>query len=87
VRAAAFDYWVIGIGLLVGLVARFVVPGRRPMNVFLALALGAAGAYGGVLVAEHYGFFRHGQSVGYVTALAGAVAVMVVFVALFRRQG
>jgi uncharacterized membrane protein YeaQ/YmgE (transglycosylase-associated protein family) len=49
--------------------------------------VGAAGAYGGVLVAEHYGFFRHGQVVGYVTALAGAVAVMVVFVALFRRQG
>jgi uncharacterized membrane protein YeaQ/YmgE (transglycosylase-associated protein family) len=84
-RATNFDYWILGIGLVVGLVARFVVPGRRPLNVILALALGAGGAWGSVIAAERYGLFKHGDRAGLVIAVAGAVAVIAVFVALFRR--
>jgi uncharacterized membrane protein YeaQ/YmgE (transglycosylase-associated protein family) len=86
VQWTSFDYGVLAIGLVIGLVARLVVPGRRPVNLFLALALGAAGAWGGMYTGERFGFFKHGQSIGYVTAAAGALAVLVVFVALFRRQ-
>jgi uncharacterized membrane protein YeaQ/YmgE (transglycosylase-associated protein family) len=84
-RATNFDYWVLGIGLVVGLVARFVVPGRRPLNIVLALALGAAGAWGAVAAATRFALFKPGEHAGLVVAAAGAVALIAVFVALFRR--
>jgi uncharacterized membrane protein YeaQ/YmgE (transglycosylase-associated protein family) len=53
-----YDYTVVAIGLVAGLVARFVVPGRRPLNVLLAMILGAGGAYGAVYAARYYKFIR-----------------------------
>ncbi len=81
-----FDHTVVAIGLAVGLLARFVVPGRRPLNIFLALALGAGGAYGSILLAERFGLARHGERAEYVVAVAGAAILLILFVALFRRQ-
>lgn len=81
-----FVQTVVAIGLAVGLVARFVVPGRRPMNIVLALALGAGGAYGAIVLAERLGLTRHGERAEYVVAAAGAAILLVLFVAIFRRQ-
>jgi len=81
-----FEQTVVAIGLAIGLVARFVVPGRRPMNILLALALGAGGAYGGIVLAERFGLARHGDRSEYVIAAAGAAILLVLFVALFRKQ-
>lgn len=82
-----YDYWVVAIGLAIGLAARFVVPGRRPMNILVALLLGAAGAYGGVLAAQKYDLVKPGDIGGFIVAAAGAVVLLILFVALFRRQG
>lgn len=80
-----YDYWVVAIGLAVGLIARFVVPGRRPLNLLVALGLGAVGAYGGVYAAQRYALVKAGDTGGLILAAAGAVALLMVFVALFRR--
>ncbi len=81
-----FDHTVVAIGLAVGLVARFVVPGRRPLNILLALALGAGGAYGAMILVERFGLARHGDRAEYVVAVAGAAILLILFVAIFRRQ-
>jgi uncharacterized membrane protein YeaQ/YmgE (transglycosylase-associated protein family) len=80
-----YDYWVIAIGLAIGLAARFVVPGRRPMNALLAMVLGAAGAYGGVHLGQRFALLKPGETGGFLLAAVGAVVVLALFVALFRR--
>lgn len=81
-----YTVWVIAIGLAIGFVARLTVPGRRPINALLALALGAAGAYGAVEAGLHYGFFKPGEASGLIFAVAGALVLLVLYVAIFRSR-
>ncbi len=82
-----YTVWVIAIGLAVGLIARLTVPGRRPINALLALALGAAGAYGAVEAGLRFEFFKPGEATGLlIFAVAGAVILLVLYVAIFRSR-
>lgn len=81
-----YEYWVVALGLAIGLAARFVVPGRRPINAGLAMILGAAGAYGGVHLGQRLALLKPGETGGFILAGVGAVVVLVLFVALFRRR-
>jgi uncharacterized membrane protein YeaQ/YmgE (transglycosylase-associated protein family) len=82
-----YTAWVIAIGLAIGLVARLTVPGKRPFNVLLALALGAGGAYGAVEAGLHYEFFKPGEvSSLLIFAVAGALILLVLYVAVFRSR-
>ena len=63
-------------GLIVGIVARFLVPGREGGGWILSMALGIAGAYLGGFLGRSFGFYRDGQSAGFLFALLGAVLLL-----------
>ncbi len=67
------------IGLLVGLVARFVLPGRDPHGIVVTLLIGIAGSliatYGGQAV----GLYGAGQAAGFIGSVVGAVVLLVIF--------
>jgi len=65
---------IIVIGLLVGLIARFVTPGRDPGGIIVTIAIGIAGS---VLA-------TYGEPAGFVGSVVGAV-VLLVLVRLFGR--
>jgi uncharacterized membrane protein YeaQ/YmgE (transglycosylase-associated protein family) len=79
-----YEVTTLLIGLAVGLVGRFVIPGRRPINVLLALALGAIGAYAAMHFGIQFGLFKAAETGGYIIILAGAVIPLVLYAALFR---
>jgi uncharacterized membrane protein YeaQ/YmgE (transglycosylase-associated protein family) len=81
-----FETSTIVIGLVIGLVGRFVIPGKRPINVFLSLAIGAAGAYAAMHYGIQFGLFKSGEMGGYIIAGAGAVIPLVLYAALFRNN-
>ncbi len=67
------------IGLLVGVVARFLKPGEHPMGWVMTILLGIGGSvlrtYGG----QALGIYRAGQAAGFVGAVVGAIILLVVF--------
>ena len=79
--------WVIIIGAVVGLIAKFLVPGRDPGGFIVTPLIGIAGA----VVATYLGHFLHiyepGQNAGFIGAVVGAVIILLVYRAIRRRSG
>lgn len=76
------------IGLIVGLLARFLVPGRDPMGCLGTALLGVAGAFVGGLVSRAiWGAPPQGKWAypGFLISLVCAIAVLLIFRAVRRR--
>lgn len=77
--------YIILIGFVVGLLARFLKPGDDRMGLIFTTLLGIAGAVIAGFVGQATGWYSPGQPVGFLGALIGAIAILVV-VSLFRRR-
>lgn len=73
------------IGFIVGLVARFLMPGRDPMGFILTTLLGIVGALLATFVGQAMGWYAAGQSAGFIGAVIGAIIVLAIF-HMFRRR-
>lgn len=75
------------IGLVAGISARLIAPGRKgPFGFLLTSALGVAGAFSAAYLGQEAGWFRAGETVGLVSAMFGAVLVLLIWATLFRSR-
>ena len=77
--------YIIFIGLIVGVLARFLKPGKDGMGIFMTILLGIAGAAGASWVGQQMGWYAPGQAAGFFGALLGAVVLLFVG-GLFRGK-
>jgi uncharacterized membrane protein YeaQ/YmgE (transglycosylase-associated protein family) len=73
-------------GLIVGAVARFLVPGREPGGWIVSTLLGVAGSFTGAFLGRELGLYRTGEPAGFVMALFGAILLVVLYHAATRRR-
>jgi uncharacterized membrane protein YeaQ/YmgE (transglycosylase-associated protein family) len=72
--------WLILIGLLAGLIARFLLPGpNNPQGFLITIALGIAGSFLATFVGQSIGWYRHDQGAGLIGATLGAIVVLVLW--------
>ncbi|MCY7312081.1 MAG: GlsB/YeaQ/YmgE family stress response membrane protein [Pseudoxanthomonas sp.] len=77
--------YIIFIGLIVGVLARLLKPGKDSMGFFLTILLGIGGAALASWAGQSLGWYEPGEAAGFFGALIGAVVVL--FVAgLFRGK-
>ena len=77
--------YIILIGFVVGLLARFLKPGRDGMGIILTTLLGIAGAVAASYIGQAMGWYAPGQPAGFIGALIGAIVILII-VSLFRRR-
>ena len=65
-------------GLIIGLVARAIMPGAQHMGLILTMILGLVGAWLGGLIGRATGMYREGNPAGFLMALVGALVVLFV---------
>lgn len=71
--------WTAVIGLIVGLVARFVLPGRDPMGLLMTAVIGIAGSFIGTYLGRMlFGSSRH-YSAGFIMSVIGAVILLLLY--------
>ena len=70
--------WIL-FGLIVGLVAKLLMPGHDPGGIVLTTALGIVGAILGGFVGRLLGFYKAGEGAGYIMATLGAVLILFVY--------
>ena len=66
-------------GLLIGLLARAVIPCRQHMGLILTMILGLVGVWLGGLIGRKTGMYAEGHPAGLLVALVGAVIVLFVY--------
>jgi uncharacterized membrane protein YeaQ/YmgE (transglycosylase-associated protein family) len=67
------------IGFLVGLFARFLMPGRYPMGFIITTLLGMGGAVVGKYVGQAMGMYRENEPAGFIMSLIGAMLILLIF--------
>ncbi len=77
--------YIIFIGLIVGILARLLKPGRDRMGIILTTLLGIAGALLAGWFGQVMGWYQSGQAAGFIGALIGAIVILVI-VSLFRGK-
>jgi len=68
---------IIFIGLLVGLVARFVTPGPNPRGIIVTIVIGIVGAVIATYGGQALGLYEVGQPAGFLGSVIGAVVLLV----------
>jgi uncharacterized membrane protein YeaQ/YmgE (transglycosylase-associated protein family) len=75
---------VLIIGLIVGLLARFITPGPNPRGIIVTIVIGIVGAVIATYGGQALGLYAPGETAGFIGSVIGAV-VLLVLVRLFGR--
>jgi uncharacterized membrane protein YeaQ/YmgE (transglycosylase-associated protein family) len=84
----AQDLWIIGtiiIGLLAGIVAKLLMPGRDPGGFIITTLLGIAGAFVATWLGQAVGWYQQGQAAGFIGAVIGAIIILAIYRLIRRR--
>jgi uncharacterized membrane protein YeaQ/YmgE (transglycosylase-associated protein family) len=72
--------WTIIIGFIVGVIAKFVMPGdNEPKGFILTTILGIVGAFVASYLGQAVGWYRAGESAGFIGAIVGAVILLFLY--------
>ncbi|HLD65765.1 MAG TPA: GlsB/YeaQ/YmgE family stress response membrane protein [Pseudomonas sp.] len=75
----------IFIGLIVGLVARFLKPGNDPMGWIMTILLGIGGSLAATYGGQALGIYHAGEAAGFIGAVVGAIVLLVLYAMLSKR--
>jgi len=66
-------------GLIVGIIAKLLMPGRDPGGFIVTILLGIAGALLGGFLGRAMGFYGPSEQAGWVTSILGAIILLVIY--------
>lgn len=73
-------------GLIVGALARFIVPGKESGGWLVSLVLGVVGSFTGAFLGRAMGFYREGEPAGFIMSLLGSILLVVGYHVIARRR-
>jgi uncharacterized membrane protein YeaQ/YmgE (transglycosylase-associated protein family) len=77
--------WIV-FGLVVGIIAKLLMPGRDPGGFIVTTLLGIAGALLGGFIGRAMGFYAENQSAGWLMSIAGAIVLLAIYRMMVRRR-
>lgn len=77
--------WIL-FGLVVGIVAKFLMPGRDPGGIIITILLGIVGALVGGFLGQALNLYEPGEPAGFVGATLGAILVLWLYRVATRRR-
>ncbi len=77
--------WVALIGLIVGAVAKLMMPGKDPGGIFITMILGIVGSLVATSLGRIIGLYGPDASAGFIMSVLGAILVLAIY-HFFRRK-
>jgi uncharacterized membrane protein YeaQ/YmgE (transglycosylase-associated protein family) len=77
--------WIL-FGLVVGVIAKLLMPGRDPGGFIITILLGIAGALVGGFLGRAMGFYGPNDSAGWIVSILGAVVLLALYRMMARRR-
>ena len=77
--------WIL-FGLVVGIIAKLLMPGRDPGGFIVTILLGIAGALLGGFIGRAMGFYGPNEAAGWIISIRGAILLLVLYRMMARRR-
>jgi uncharacterized membrane protein YeaQ/YmgE (transglycosylase-associated protein family) len=71
--------WEAIIGLIVGALAKLLMPGKDPGGIFITMLIGIAGSLLAGFLGRALGWYAPGQSAGFIMSVIGALVLLVIY--------
>jgi uncharacterized membrane protein YeaQ/YmgE (transglycosylase-associated protein family) len=71
--------WTLIIGLVVGAIAKFIMPGRDPGGFIVTILLGIAGALVAGWIGRALNWYAEGQPAGFIASVIGAILLLLIY--------
>ena len=78
--------WTAIIGLIVGALAKLIMPGKDPGGIFVTMLIGIAGSFLGTYLGRMIGHYQPDQSAGFIMSLIGAMILLGIYHLIRRSQ-
>ncbi|HEU4940760.1 MAG TPA: GlsB/YeaQ/YmgE family stress response membrane protein [Candidatus Eisenbacteria bacterium] len=78
--------WAIIVGLVVGAIAKLIMPGRDGGNILMTILLGIAGSLLAGFLGRAMGLYREGQGAGIIASIVGAIILLFIYRAFRHRR-
>ena len=76
----------IVVGLIVGAIAKLVMPGKDPGGFIVTILLGIAGALIATYGGQALGWYKPGQAAGWIMSIIGAMILLLLYRLFFKRK-
>jgi len=77
--------WIL-FGLIVGALAKLVMPGRDPGGIIVTMLIGIAGSLLGGFIGRAMGFYGPNQAAGFLMSFLGAIVLLALYRMIARRR-
>jgi uncharacterized membrane protein YeaQ/YmgE (transglycosylase-associated protein family) len=77
--------WTLLIGLVIGAVAKLIMPGKDPGGIIITMLIGIAGSFVATYAGRAMGWYQEGQSAGFIMSVLGAIVLLAIY-HLIRRK-
>lgn len=71
--------WAIIVGLIAGVLAKLIMPGRDPGGMLITIGIGIVGSVVANLLGRSMGWYTEGESAGIIGSTVGAILLLVVY--------
>lgn len=78
--------WAIIIGLIVGALAKLIMPGKDPGGIIVTILIGIAGSLIATFLGRALGWYREGQGAGFIMSLIGAILLLWIYRLVVARR-
>ena len=77
--------WTIVLGLVIGVIAKLVHPGKENMGIFMTILLGIAGSFLAGIIGQLIGWYRAGEGAGFIASVIVAIILLVIYGRIKRK--
>ena len=74
------------IGLIVGIIAKFLTPGRDPRGFIITAIVGIIGSFVATWLGQTMGWYQAGQSAGFIGSVIGAIILLLIYRLFTKRS-
>ena len=78
--------WMLIIGLVVGAVAKLLMPGRDPGGFIVTMLLGVAGSLIAGFLGRALGWYHYGEAPGFIASVLGAMVLLLLYRLVIGRR-
>ena len=71
--------WILCIGLVIGVIAKFLMPGRDPGGCIITMLIGIAGSFVASYLGRMLGWYQPGEPAGFIASVVGAMLLLLLY--------